>query len=91
MPRWMLVIASMLVGSALGCADECSTPDDCKRDEVCYKSTCRSALYENLSCVSDDECGGNAAFVCVVGRCALNPISNSGLDAGTSTTTDAGP
>ncbi|MBI4816498.1 MAG: hypothetical protein HY791_09570 [Deltaproteobacteria bacterium] len=88
MPRWMLLIASLAVGSALGCAEECSAPDDCQQNEVCYKDTCRNALYEKLSCTSDDECGGS--FVCIVGRCGLSSSAGA-LDAGTSTVTDAGP
>jgi hypothetical protein len=98
----MSVVVRLLAGLSLlsavalgaGCSDTCSSAQDCAQGEVCFREVCTPSLSSNLSCVSDADCNGDGprVFECAAARCRILPSGGAFVpDAGTSTTTDAGP
>lgn len=85
-----------------GCSDDCNSAIDCQAGEVCLSGVCTPSQAQFRSCGSDSECNQGAQteiFECVAGVCLVQgvappppppPVTDGGVDAGTSTTTDAG-
>jgi hypothetical protein len=85
---------SLLSIVALGgaCSGDCRSAQDCGQGEVCFREVCTPGLSPNLSCSGDSDCNGDGprVFECIAARCRVIPTAGPVLDAGTSTTTDAG-